>query len=683
MKPPKPVKSPGLNGQNTGILNNPNFPGSGKKGPAGAKGVPTGLPAAEDTAAAVDLSDVKFNKIAKKKDFVTVVLEASSGTFDATGNGDVTVTGSGTDTLILFGERSDIEDFFENTAAVTYTGAQDVFGINAATLTLTTVVKGVSTTLGTLQVDITDTPDNLTGTPGDDSLTGDAGINTILGLAGNDYLYGRGGNDSIVGDSGNDTINGGAGADTLEGGDGLDVLQYEGSSNGVVVDLDLFGTGAQVAFGGDATGDVISGFEHVYGSDFGDVILGDGNRNILFGYGGDDVIDAGDGDDVVRGGAGGDVLIGGAGLDWLRYLGSEAGVTVDLNLDGAGFHQVSGGDATGDIASGFENVQGSDFGDVITGDGTANYLVGFDGDDSIDGAGGNDTVIGGAGADTLEGGDGIDLLLYSDSSSGVTVDLTGASTGLGGDAEGDLVSGFENVNGSDFGDVIIGDAERNTILGLDGDDSINGGANNDTIRGGTGADTLEGGDGTDLLHYLGSTSGVTIDLNADVSGFQQASGGEATGDVISGFEHVYASNFDDTLTGDGARNILYSYDGNDTLDGGDGNDVLRGGAGADTFIFKTALGTGNVDRIVDFSVGSDTIQLDSVVFTGLTAGALDATQFHVNATGLAEDAAQRIIYDSATGSLYFDSDGNGVTDGIAFATLTTGLAIDENDFFIV
>ena len=327
-----------------------------------------------------------------------------------------------------------------------------------------------------------------------------------------------------------------------------------------------------------------------------------------------------------------------------------------------------------------------DHADVVTGDEGRNILFGYGGDDHLIGNGGDDVIRGGIGADTLEGGDGVDWVRYLGSNSGVTVDLNADGSGFqsaaNGDAQGDVLSGFENVYGSEFGDTITGDAGDNYLLGFGGDDSINAGDGRDTVRGGEGADTLDGGAGTDLLQYIDSNAGVTIDLNADGAGFQSASGGNAQGDVISGFENVYASDFNDVITGDNGRNIIYGYDGDDTIDGGDGKDAFRGGGGSDTFIFSTALGAGNVDRILDFVAADDEIWLGNTIFAGLTAGALAASQFHINGTGLAENADHRIIYENDTGHLYFDADGNGATEGIVFATLTSIPSVDEADFFV-
>jgi Ca2+-binding RTX toxin-like protein len=108
--------------------------------------------------------------------------------------------------------------------------------------------------------------------------------------------------------------------------------------------------------------------------------------------------------------------------------------------------------------------------------------------------------------------------------------------------------------------------------------------------------------------------------------------------------------------------------GRDTLNGGAGSDFLVGGANADTFMFSTALAAGNVDTIQGYSPVSDTIELDSDIFTGLAVGTLSADAFHIGAS--AADGSDRIIYNDDTGALYFDLDGNGTgASQVQFATL--------------
>ena len=98
---------------------------------------------------------------------------------------------------------------------------------------------------------------------------------------------------------------------------------------------------------------------------------------------------------------------------------------------------------------------GSIYGDTLTGDDSVNRLEGGNGDD---------TLTGGGGADRLEGGTGNDTVIYSGSPGGVTVNLaTGAVSG--GDAQGDTISGFENVTGSAHNDVLTGDRGANVLAG--------------------------------------------------------------------------------------------------------------------------------------------------------------------------------------------------------------------------
>jgi Ca2+-binding RTX toxin-like protein len=135
-------------------------------------------------------------------------------------------------------------------------------------------------------------------------------------------------------------------------------------------------------------------------------------------------------------------------------------------------------------------------------------------------------------------------------------------------------------------------------------------------------------------------------------------------------------------TGNSLANTIVGNTGANTLNGGAGLDTLTGGGGADSFVFNTALGSGNIDRITDFSAFADTIRLENAIFTGLAAGTLAATAFRSNTSGNAADASDRIIYESDTGRLYFDRDGTGAAAKVHFATLATGLTLTNADFFV-
>ena len=124
--------------------------------------------------------------------------------------------------------------------------------------------------------------------------------------------------------------------------------------------------------------------------------------------------------------------------------------------------------------------------------------------------------------------------------------------------------------------------------------------------------------------------------------------------------------------------------GTDRLFGGLGNDTLTGGAGADSFIFNTTPNaTTNRDTITDFNVTDDTIELENAIFTalGTATGTLSAGAFVIGAAAL--DAADRVVYNSGTGALFYDSNGNAAGGSVQIATLTTGLLLTNADFLII
>jgi len=144
------------------------------------------------------------------------------------------------------------------------------------------------------------------------------------------------------------------------------------------------------------------------------------------------------------------------------------------------------------------------------------------------------------------------------------------------------------------------------------------------------------------------------------------------------------ANFKEKLTGNTGANILLGGGGNDTLNGRTGNDTLTGGSGNDNFLFNTTLGATNVDQITDFSFVNDTIRLDNAIFNAIVGvGVLSAAQFVANASGAAGDLNDRIIYETDTGELYYDSNGSAAGGSVLFATLSPGLGITNADFFIV
>ena len=148
-------------------------------------------------------------------------------------------------------------------------------------------------------------------------------------------------------------------------------------------------------------------------------------------------------------------------------------------------------------------------------------------------------------------------------------------------------------------------------------------------------------------------------------------------DVLKGYDGI------DTIDGLAGNDTIYGYGGDDTLIGGAGDDTLNGGAGNDVFIFDTALSdTLNVDTILDFSHTDDTISLDIAIFSALGAGALSADQFVAGTQ--ANDADDRIIYDSGSGQVWYDADGTGSGAAVLFATLSNKPTdLDHTDFVVI
>jgi len=234
--------------------------------------------------------------------------------------------------------------------------------------------------------------------------------------------------------------------------------------------------------------------------------------------------------------------------------------------------------------------------DSIIGLGGNDLLQGNGGSDTIDGGEGEDTVMGGLGNDSINGGAGNDWLHLWDATAGVIVDLAGGYTSGG--AGFDTLASVENVGGSSFDDTMTGDDGSFALRGEAGNDWLDGGAGSDFLTGGAGNDMIIGGDGTnDTADYFYSDTSGGVDVNL-ATGAVTGGGGN---DTLTGIESVWASNFNDTITGDAARNTLNGFDGDDTIDGGDGNDVLDGGAGADSIVG----GLGN--DLVMAGDGNDTV----------------------------------------------------------------------------
>lgn len=496
-----------------------------------------------------------------------------------------------------------------------------------------------------------------------------------------------GGADSITGGDGSDELLGGAGNDTLEGGDGDDLI--------------LGGTGDDSLVAGNNTG-------------AGDTLLGGAGDDTLTDSFWNSTLDGGAGSDLINAGYGTATVIGGESAsdnDTLSFALADDVVDVTFNANEAGSYLDSDGDSgTFTGIESFVLTTGDDTLDasaaitpvnVVAGDGN-DSIIGGDGADSVLAGDGNDTVAGGAGADTLDGGLGNNTLDYSGSSGSFTVNLT-TNTAAGSDADGDVISNFQNVIGSNFGDTITlsatdgtifagtgndflqGGTGNDSILGNAGNDTINGGLGNDTLDGGAdndqfvsseGADTILGGTGRDDYFASDGFDGDVVDLGGDaitinngnaeefISVFNvttsvdivytSATGGTATSgagesltfDNVDGFEGAFdvGGTFDASLAGFDV--VFYDYGGMTSVVGSDYNDLLVA-YGAD----PTGAPT---DRFYDGGAGNDTLD------TG------DGNDTILGGTGdddIVARAGDDVISGGAGADTIFGGDGNDSING--------------------
>jgi Ca2+-binding RTX toxin-like protein len=194
-----------------------------------------------------------------------------------------------------------------------------------------------------------------------------------------------------------------------------------------------------------------------------------------------------------------------------------------------------------------------------------------------------------------------------------------------------------------------------------------------------GRDSIDGGAGSDTLDFSSTQkSAIVVNLQTGtLIGGDEGGSGRAT---LTGIENVTAkatSSYADRITGSDAANRLA---------GGGGNDTLTGGAGADSFVFAEA-GTANADRITDFAPGADKVALDDAGFAAIgnlgDFAAGDARFYAAAGASSGHDGDDRVIYDTSTGQLYYDADGNGTGTAQLIATLTNIPAISATDLTVI
>ncbi|HEY5712574.1 MAG TPA: calcium-binding protein [Allosphingosinicella sp.] len=531
------------------------------------------------------------------------------------------------------------------------------------------------------------------GTPGADTLTGSLGDDMLNGLAGADTMIGKWGNDTYFVDDFGDTI--------IEApGEGYDVVAAGVPYVlGTGVSIELLTTGWIAGTAAiDFTGNALA--HQIWGNDGVNILNGSGGNDELFGFGGNDTLIGGTGNDTMFIDSAGDIVVeaAGEGYDTLAAgLSYTLGAGVEIELITTGF---IGGMVTIDFT-------GNEFANQIWGNGAGNSLNGGGGNDALFGFGGNDILVGGTGADLLAGGTGNDSMFVDDAGDiileaageGFDVVAAGVTYALGTGAEVELLTtGFIagtaaiDFTGNEFANQIWGNDGVNILNGGGGNDALFGFGGNDTLNGGAGDDTMFVDNVGDIIVEAAGQGNDTVAAGVDYT----LSAGAEIELITTGFiggtapinfggnelaNQIWGNDGANSINGGGGNDALFGFGGNDTLNGGTGSDALFGGNGADTFAFTTALGAANVDLIADFVSGTDKIALDDAIFTGLGLGALNANAFVNGST--AQDADDRILYDAATGNLFFDADGNGAGAAVLFATLQGHPVLAASDFQVI
>ncbi|HEX8642126.1 MAG TPA: matrixin family metalloprotease [Allosphingosinicella sp.] len=420
-----------------------------------------------------------------------------------------------------------------------------------------------------------------------------------------------------------------------------------------------------------------------------DRVAGLGGNDTLNGATGNDELFGGTGDDILIGGAGDDLLGGGntllqdAGSDTADYSAAASAITVQLRFffTDPGFN-ATGADIGNDTLYEIDNVTGGNAGDTIRGNQADNALSGKGGADFLFGSLGNDRLDGGSGADTMTGGVGNDKYVVDNSGDVVNelddggdgIDTVHSSVSFNLGSAADAQGLVENLTLTGSGNIsAIGNGLANTLIGN---------AGNNVLHGGGGSDRMEGKAGNDT--YYVSSAGDKV-IEKDGEGFDTVNSNVSfslAGLYVERLNLTGSANI--SGTGNNHANTIVGNSGNNLLNGGLGADTLDGGPGSDTFLFNSALGAGNVDTILNYSVAADTIKLENAVFTKLTTlGALGASQFTANDSGLATSTSHRIIYETDTGELYYDSNGSLSGGAMLFATLAPGLIMTASEFVVI
>lgn len=639
------------------------------------------------------------NSLGQTIDASAVTAGTSPVTLIGCGGADTLIGGQGVDTFVVDSADDVVQDRLTTTATAP-----------ATTSTETNVVSFAGKSGGFDLAD--DVNVNLIQTSNSDGTANTAGTSNV-------YLVGNNFNQAINGNAGNNILDGqgatkdnGTGAafastaatkgDTLTGGDGDDIYRTYSALDSVI-EGNGANSGNDIAYTSSTTQTAYTNVETLSAFDQGSAANA---YNFTGGTTAARLIGA-QGNDTLTGQVGRDTLIGLGGDDTYNITTNApaaAGVapvnTVIQEAAGGGndILNLTGGQSY-TLSKGVEieriNLDTTFAGDTITGNETSQVINGANagGSVTLNGGGGTDTLIGGAFADQFVVDDASDVII--DTNAGTANSISFAGTGGYDLAAGVNVDNLSVATSVTTGVYLVGNEFSQTITGGIGNDVLNGDgglsgqvdrlagqAGDDVYRVWNAGDTVveAAGNGFDTVYTSVNYSLAQNDINIG--------GGTQSIEQLSAADQSSTGSL--TLIGNDAANRIIGNQGSNILAGGNGQDVLIGLGGADTFSFAN-VGSANADTIQDFSrAQGDKIQIVNTD-SGTTAApgdgifdlgtSLSASEFVLGTSAVGTNA--QIIYDQATGRLFYDNDGTGAGEAQLFAQLTPGTELALSDFTIV
>jgi serralysin len=304
----------------------------------------------------------------------------------------------------------------------------------------------------------------------------------------------------------------------------------------------------------------------------------------------------------------------------------------------------SGGATVFETVTGITGVSLVGLTNAIAAGNRAAFALVFNAADTFNGFSGDDFFVGGPGGDIFNGGTGTDTVLYDNALSAVRADLGNAATNTGLDAVGDTYSSIENLTGSDFNDILVGNAQANVLTGGLGADTMAGGAGNDSYFIDNAGDVVieNPGEGTDTVFPF-----INFGLTANMENLTLLGSADLQG---------YGNDLANTIRGNGGNNLI---------DGGGGADIMIGGAGNDTYFVDNA-GDATTENA---AAGNDT------VFTTANRGlAADVENLVMRGT------ADLQGYGNNQTNVIYGNAGNNLIDGRGGVDLMVGGAGNDTYF---